>query len=225
MARHPGQPTRYGEGPVCGPRHSSATPIHPLRLLSEIAKVSGPDDTLVVGHGNIDFWGDAYFETHLPGHYLRAGSFGPLGAEIPFGIAAQLARPSNRVIVLVGDGGFGYSAMELETAARRGLPIVVVIGNNSGWGAIRKQQEFYFGEGRAVGTDMRPWHYEKVVEGIGGHGEFVTSPSDLLPALRRALESGLPACVNVLIGSVTCPFIQWNFDKVRPPKEGRGRDV
>lgn len=200
---------------------SSTTPIHPLRLLSEIEKVTGPDDTLVVGHGNVDFWGDSFLDSSLPGHYLRAGTFGPLGAEIPYGLAAQLARPRNRVIVLVGDGGFGYSAMELETAARYGLPVVVVIGNDSGWGLIRKQQEFHFGEGRTVGTDLRPWHYEQMAKAIGCHGEYVDSPAEILPALKRALDSGVPACVNVLIDSVTCPYMSWQFHKMRRDVKSR----
>ena len=187
--------------------NSMEKPIHPLRFVGEVKKALPREAIVVTGHGAIDFWADPVFQTYLPGHYLRAGQEGPIGAEIPYAVAAKLAHPDKPVLVLVGDSAFGYHCMEIETAQRYQAPIVCVIGNDCCWGAIAHEQVQSFG--RSIATSMPLRNYEKIVEILGGYGEMVTEPTEIVPALRRAFESGVPACVNVVIKSLQCPYIAW----------------
>ena len=89
--------------------------------------------------------------------------------------------------------------MEMETAVRYGIPFTVVVHNDKGWGMTRDMQVEYFGEGREIGNQLGVVRYDRLVEALGGHGEFVERPDELKPALERALQSGLPACVNVMV--------------------------
>ncbi|MDP8923498.1 MAG: thiamine pyrophosphate-binding protein [Chloroflexota bacterium] len=192
---------------------SDAAPLHPLRLLKEIREVVERDAILIVGSGDIDFWGEHYFEPYVPGTYLRSGQAGALGAEIPYGVAAKLAHPERQVLVLVGDGGFGYAAMELETAARYGAPLVVVIGNDRAWGMIKHQQEHAYG--RVVETDLVDRPYEQIAAVLGGYGERVSAPNELRGALERAFAAGVPACLNVDIQSIPSPELRYMLRPAR----------
>lgn len=187
------------------------TPIHPLRLCSEIEQFVDDSGTIVVGSGEIDFWGRSFFEAGSPSRFLRAGQMGCLGAEIPFAIATKLARPNERVVVLVGDGGFGYNCMEFDTASRYNIPITCVIGNDSAWGMIQHGQEHLYGADRVTGTDLKPRNYEEIVKILGGYGEEISRPEDIQPALQRCHDSGQPSCINVEIDSLPSPYLTWNW--------------
>ncbi len=84
----------------------------------------------------------------------------------------------------------------METAVRHNIPIVTIVGNDQGWGMIKR--DFMKRKGRALACDLSPTRYDKIVEGMGGYGEFVEKPEDLGPAIQRAFDSGLPACINVM---------------------------
>ena len=191
--------------------HSDEEPIHPLRLVREIRDFLPRDAIVAAGSGDIDFWASALLDQRAPGTFLRAGQAGTLGCEVPYAIGAKLARPDAPVLVTVGDGGFGFSGMEFDTAARYGVPIVCVVGNDAGWGMIRQRQLARYGEDRVVGTDLAPRPYERIVEALGGHGEAVSRPAEIKGALARAFESGRPACVNVRIRSVASPMTTWGL--------------
>ncbi len=193
--------------------NSTEKPIHPLRFVGEVKKALSKEAIVVTGHGAIDFWADPIFQTYLPGHYLRAGQEGPIGAEIPYAVAAKLAHPDKPVLVLVGDCAFGYHCMEFDTAQRYQAPIVCVIGNDCSWGAIAHEQVRSFG--RSIATSMPLRNYEKIVEILGGYGEMVTEPTEIGPALSRAFESGVPACVNVTIKSLQAPYLEWRASFAR----------
>jgi len=122
-----------------------------------------------------------------------------LGVGIPFGIAAKLARPDKQVLILSGDGSFGFNVMEYNTAVRHQTPIVTVINNDGAWGMIKHDQEAAFGAERVIATELGVTRYDKVVEALGGYGEYVERPGEIRPALERAFSSGLPACVNVRV--------------------------
>jgi acetolactate synthase-1/2/3 large subunit len=112
-------------------------------------------------------------------------------------MAAKLARPDRQVILLSGDGAFGFSAMEFDTMVRHRIPVVCVVGNNGIWALEKHPMEFLYGY--SVAADLRPGtRYDQVVEALGGHGELVERPQDVGPALERAFQSGAPALVNVL---------------------------
>ncbi|MFQ6040909.1 MAG: thiamine pyrophosphate-binding protein [Candidatus Poribacteria bacterium] len=179
-------------------RRSDAKPVHPLRLCHEIEKILGAEDTLVTDGGDIGQWAKVAFYSRHPGHWLTVGAIGGVGCGIPFALAAQLARPQHRAILLSGDGSFGFGAMEFDIAVKNNIPIVAVLSNDRYWGIIRHPQIARYGEERAIGTELGFTRYDKIVEALGGYGEFVENPADIAPAIERALDSGAPACVNVM---------------------------
>jgi len=178
---------------------SDAIPIHPLRFSAEIAKFVTPDTIVIGDGGDIVAHASKVVEITRPGHWLDPGPLGCLGVGMPFAIAAKLARPEKEVLIIYGDGSFGLNGMEYDTAVRHNLPIIGIIGNDAAWGQIRRPQVAMYGEPRAVASELSLTRYDKVVEGLGGHGEYVESPDQILPALERARASGKPACINVKI--------------------------
>jgi acetolactate synthase-1/2/3 large subunit len=105
--------------------------------------------------------------------------------------------------MLTGDGAFGFNAMEFDTAVRHKLNIVAILGNDSAWGIDRQIQLGLYG--RSVATDLRQARYDQVVEGLGGYGEFVSSPDELEPALQRAFAANRPALLNVAVQQAISP--------------------
>jgi acetolactate synthase-1/2/3 large subunit len=132
-----------------------------------------------------------------PGSLMWVGGFGHLGVGIPYAMAAKLAHPERKVAVLTGDGSLGFSFMELDTAVRHAIPIVVVVSNDAGWGQIRRGQIKKYGKDRVVGSELTSRPYHDMVKALGGYGEFVDRAEDLEGALERAFASNLPACINV----------------------------
>ena len=124
-------------------------------------------------------------------------ALGTLGVGLPFALAAQAARPGDRVVVFIGDGSFGLSAMEIDTAVRHKLPVVVVVSNNAGWGDVRHEQDAAFGEGRHVASELHPTRYDRFAAAFGAHGEHVERLEELRPALDRSLESGVCSVIDV----------------------------
>ena len=121
-------------------------------------------------------------------------------------MAAKLAHPEKPVLVLNGDGSFGFNGMEFDTAARHNIPIVGVVNNDCAGGMINHSQEMSIGGDRCTCAELGMRHYEKMVEGLGGYGELVTKDAEIGPALRRALDSGKPACLDVVTDpDVTSP--------------------
>jgi len=134
-----------------------------------------------------------------PRTFLWAADSGHLGSGIPYAIGAKLARPHVPVYCITGDGFFGFNAMELETARRAGAPVIVIIANDCGWGMIRSAQKAVHGE-RYIGVDFcEDTQYDKLARSLGCHGERVTEPNQIRPALQRAMDSGLPAVLDVLV--------------------------
>ncbi|GBD03645.1 Acetolactate synthase large subunit IlvG [bacterium HR19] len=180
-------------------------PINPLRLCRDLADFidSIGEKVIIVGDGGDIVGSAAYFlkPTHLGG-WLDPGPLGTLGVGAPFAIGAKLEKPDHEVFVLFGDGAFGFNAFEYDTAVRLEIPFVGVIGLDGAWTQIKRAQVPMYG--RAIATDLAYTRYDKVVEALGGYGEYVENPSDIIPALSRALEfsrkNKKPSCVNVRIG-------------------------
>jgi acetolactate synthase-1/2/3 large subunit len=125
---------------------------------------------------------------------------GTLGVGPGYAIAAKLARPKSKVIILYGDGAFGLHAMEFEAMVRQKIQVVGVVGNDAGWMQIRRGQEQLYGPDRTPATALSYTRYDRVVEALGGHGEYVEKPKEIRPALERAFASGKPALVNIKLG-------------------------
>jgi acetolactate synthase-1/2/3 large subunit len=154
--------------------------------------------TLVADGGDALAWALAYFGAELPGRLLTTTTaLGTLGVGMPFAIAAQAARPEERVFLFTGDGSFGLSAMEVATAVRHNLPVVVIVSNNAGWGDVRYEQDELFGPGRHVASTLTGVRYDRLAEALGGHGEHVERLDDLRPALERSIDSGVCSVIDV----------------------------
>ena len=178
---------------------SDEVPIDPLRMCKEVADFVD-DDMILIGDGG-DIVAKAAKVLPVPknGMWMDPGPLGTLGVGMPFALAAQLANPDKRVLILYGDGSFGLNGFEYDTAVRFNLPIVGIVGNDAAWGQMLRPQVMMYGRERLVATELSPTRYDKVVEALGGHGEYVTEPDQIRPALERAYASGKPACVNVMI--------------------------
>jgi acetolactate synthase-1/2/3 large subunit len=179
---------------------SDAVPIHPQRFAREIRDFLDPDAIVVGDGGDIVGISASIVQARYPGHWLDPGPFGCLGVGPSFAIAAKLAKPDKQVCLIYGDGSFGLNAMEYESAIRQRIPFVGIIGNDGAWGQIKVAQEALYGQGNAPASDLSTdTPYERMVEGLGGYGERVEKPSEIRPALERAFDSGVPACINVVV--------------------------
>jgi acetolactate synthase-1/2/3 large subunit len=172
-------------------------PLHPMRLYAELAAVLDRDAIVIGDGGDFVSYAGRVVESYRPGCWLDPGPFGCLGTGPGYALAAKLARPESQVVLLLGDGAFGFSGMEFDTLARHGVDVVGVMGNNGIWALEKHPMEFLYGY--SVAADLRPaTRYEQVVEALGGYGELVERPADVRGALERAFASGRPALVNVL---------------------------
>ena len=177
-------------------------PAHPLFVHQTLDGFLGPDDVVVFDGGDYCHFGKLQLQARTR-NWWSLPSLGMLGSALPTAITAKLARPTARVALVTGDGSFGFNGMEFDTAVRHGLDIVAVLGNDSAWGIDRQIQLAAYG--RAVATDLLPSRYDLVVEGLGGHGEFVEHPAELGPALERSFAARKPALVNVLTQRISSP--------------------
>jgi acetolactate synthase-1/2/3 large subunit len=176
---------------------AEADPIHPARIYGELLpRLDG--DAVVIGDGGdfVSFAGK-YVEPKRPGGWLDPGPYGCLGAGLGSAIAARLARPSDQVVLLLGDGAAGMSLMDVDTLVRHRLPVVMVCGNNSAWGLEKQPMQMLYGYD--VAADLAPrTRYDEVVSALGGAGETVTDPTRIGEALDRAFASDVPYLVNVI---------------------------
>ena len=127
-----------------------------------------------------------------------------MGSGIPFGMGAKLAAPERMVVVVCGDYGFGLNAMDLETAVRCRIPVIVVVVNNDGITGSLRQKVYFSPDYPELFSRFLPrLRYERIMEVFGGHTEYVVEPTDIRPALERAAASGLPSCINVIVDPET----------------------
>ncbi len=184
---------------MAGEIASDANPPNPLRVCSELGKRLGKSD-IVIGDGG-DFVATAAYVLKMewPQLWMDPGPLGTLGVGPGYAMAAKLARPEANVVLVYGDGSFGFHAMEFEAMVRQNIPVVSVIGNDAAWTQIRRGQVELYGPERAPATALEYTRYDKVVEALGGFGAYVETVDQLGPALDAAFASKKPACVNVKI--------------------------
>lgn len=179
-------------------------PIHPYRLAWEINEFL-TEDTIYIGDGgDVVTISAQAVQPRTPGHWMDPGALGSLGVGTGFALASKLAHPNKEVMCLYGDGSFGMTAFDMETANRFGAPYLAVIGNNSHMNQIRYGQIAKYGEQRGnVGNKLGDVPFSQFAQMLGGYGEEVRETAELAPALRRAREeiakSGKSAVVNVWI--------------------------
>jgi len=180
---------------------SDNTPLHPMRVVKGMEMERKADSTLVLDGANSALWAILGIEPRSEGQVIFSpiGDLEAIGAGVPHAIALKLGNPDKQVILHTGDGSFGFCIMEYETAVRYNIPFLAIVHNDSAWGMTRDMQVEFFGKDRQIGNELSLVRYDLVVKALGGHGEFVEDAADLEPALKRALDSGLPACVNVMV--------------------------
>ena len=172
-------------------------PLHPMRLYKGLAEVIDRNAIVVCDGGDFVSYAGRVVDSYEPGCWLDPGPFGCLGSGPGYALAAKLARPERQVVLIYGDGAFGFSGMEYDTLARHGVNVVGVMGNNGIWALEKHPMEFLYGY--SVAAELRPaTRYDEVVAALGGHGELVERPDDLRGALDRAFAANKPALVNVL---------------------------
>jgi thiamine pyrophosphate-dependent acetolactate synthase large subunit-like protein len=177
---------------------SDSLPMTPYRMFREIRDVL-PRDAICILDGNISMAAaQQVLPAYLPASRITAGSNGCMGVGIPFGIGAKLARPDSLVVVICGDTAFAFNAMEMETALRHGISLIIIVVNNEGNCGALMQKSFPAG-GERITMFQRGIRYETIMSAFGGHAEFVERPEEMQPALERAMASGKTACVNVQV--------------------------
>ena len=178
---------------------SEQSPPNPLRVCAALDRFI-KDDTIVIGDGG-DFVATAAYTLRVrrPGLWMDPGPLGTLGVGPGFAMAAKLARPNSDVVLVYGDGSVGFNGFEFEAMVRQGIKVTAVVGNDACWTQIFRGQVEMFGEKRAVATKLNYTRYDKIVEAMGGHGEYVDDPKDLEGAFERAFASPVASLVNVKI--------------------------
>jgi acetolactate synthase-1/2/3 large subunit len=179
--------------------NSDETPVDPQRMCREVRDwLDTLEAPIVIGDGgDIVATAAKIIPVKGEGAWMDPGPLGTLGVGMPFALAAQIAHPDKRIVIVYGDGSFGLNGFEYDTAVRFGLPIIGVVGNDGAWGQMMRPQGAIYGS--YDNTLLNFTRYDKVVEALGGHGELVERPEELRPALERAAASGKPALVNVIL--------------------------
>jgi acetolactate synthase-1/2/3 large subunit len=145
---------RGGEAAECA---DSRAPLHPMRVYGELAGLLDRDAIVIGDGGDFVSFAGRMIDSYRPGCWLDPGPFGCLGSGLGYALAAKLAHPTRRVVLLVGDGAFGFSGMEFDTLARHGIAVVAVMGNNGIWALEKHPMEFLYGRRRPEARDpLRP---------------------------------------------------------------------
>ena len=181
--------------------------LHPAEVFRALRPFveRDPDAVLICDGGEFAQWAQSMLPVR---RRLINGVAGAIGASLSFALSARLIEPKAPIFAVLGDGTIGFHIAEFETAVRRGLPFVAILGNDARWNAESQIQLREYGANRMHGCELLPARYDRVVAALGGHGEHVERAADLPAAIERALASGKPACVNVMIESIAAPAIR-----------------
>src|SRR3954463_5318947 len=187
----------------------SQTPgrLHPAQVFRALRPYveHDPETVLICDGGEFAQWGQSMLPVR---RRMINGVAGSIGGSLSFACAARLAEPNAPVFVVLGDGTIGFHLAEFETAVRRKLPFVAVLGNDALWNAESQIQLREYGRDRMHGCELTPARYDLVVAALGGHGELVEKAADLPGAIERSLASGTPACINIMTESIAAPVIR-----------------
>ena len=177
---------------------SSEKPMHPLRVIKEVRDFYPRNAISGIDGGNTAVWAFYLNRIYEPNTFLWAADSGHLGTGLPYAIGAKLANPDRPVYLVTGDGAFGLTMEELETASRENVKITAIVLNDGSWGMIKGGQKLSFG-GRYIGVDFSDVRYDRVAESMGWYGQRVEEPEDLSSALDKAESSEKPALLDVKI--------------------------
>jgi acetolactate synthase I/II/III large subunit len=170
-------------------------PIHPLRLVHELQHFLGSDTTLCLDMGSFHLWIARHLYSFKPRQVLITNGQQTLGVALPWGIAASIVRPAEKILSISGDGGFLYSAMELETAVRLKANIVHMVWIDGRYDMVAVQEQLKYG--RTSGIDFGPIDYIKYAEAFGATGLMIDKPDDIAPVMKKAFDTQGPVIVGV----------------------------
>jgi acetolactate synthase-1/2/3 large subunit len=190
----------------------TTTPIHPAALYAELRGALPADALYSWDGGDFAHWGRASLPALHAGGWLRLGPLGTIGSALPNAISLKMAHPNRPVVLITGDGAFGFYLAELDTAVRHNLPFTIIVGNDAGWGLERELQRFATGGRETVGCELRPTRFDLVTKGMGGDGEHVETLAEVRPAVERALASPVPYCIDVRVRGARSPFTEWQIE-------------
>jgi len=171
------------------------TPIHPLRLVHELKQIVSPDVTVCLDMGSFHLWIARHLYSFRARQVLITNGQQTLGVALPWGIAGSLVRPSEKILSISGDGGFLYSAMELETAVRLKANLVHMVWIDGTYDMVATQEKLKYG--RTSGIDFGPIDYIKYAEAFGATGLMINTPDDVAPIVKQAFDTPGPVIVGV----------------------------
>lgn len=190
-----------------------STPVHTGRMIAEVMEVLPDDCVQVMDGGCTTLWNLAY--GYLKSNDCLASShFGMLGVGLPYAIGAQLAvGDERRVCLITGDSALLFYISELETAVRKGLPIVIIVNSDSAWGMEHPGFREQFGPGNDVEVRWGATGFDKIADAFGAYGQFVDRTADIGPAVKRAFAAGRPAVVQVAVDPEINAFQAPNWEE------------
>jgi len=192
-----------------------ALPLHPAAFFAQLRDALPRETLFSWDGGDFAHWGRAMMPALHAGGWLRLGPLGTIGSALPNAVALQLANPGRKVAMITGDGALGFYLAEMDTLVRHRLPAIVIVGNDAGWGLERELQKAALPGAPTVACELQPVRYDLVMKAFGGEGETVTTAAGVAPAVRRALASPVPYCLNVAIQGVRSPFTEWQIEGKR----------
>ena len=188
-------------------------PMNPAHVAHACQQAFGDDAVLVADGGNAAIWAMFYHRVRVPNTLLSSFKFGMLGAGVAQALGAAAARPERPVCCIIGDGAMGFHPQEIETAIRNGLRVVYLVLCDRQWGMVKMNQQFMLrplktlimkslGPEETIKADLGEIAFDKLAEAMGAHGERVSDPAALGPALERSLAAGRCAVIHVDVDPV-----------------------
>lgn len=189
----------------------TGTPMHPAAFFREVRAALPRDVLFSWDGGDFAHWGRASLPALHAGGWLRLGPLGTIGSALPNGLALKLAHPEEKIVIITGDGALGFYLAEMDSLVRHKLPVVLIVGNDGGWGLERELQSAAVPGAPTVACELQRARYDIVMQGFGGAGETVESPEQVEAAMARALASPVPYCLNVVVRGARSPFTEWQI--------------
>jgi acetolactate synthase-1/2/3 large subunit len=186
-------------------------PMHPAAFFRELRRALPRDVLYSWDGGDFAHWGRATLEARQAGGWLRLGPLGTIGSSLPNSLALQLAHPGKPVAMITGDGALGFYLAEMDSLVRHKLPVVLIVGNDAGWGLERELQRSATRGMATVACELQSARYDLIMKGFGGGGETVERLDEIAPAVDRAFAAGVPYCLNVKIRGARSPFTEWQI--------------
>lgn len=196
--------------------------VNPAYVLGTIRNMISRDSIVVLDGSNAMLWGCALLESNVPGGMIIGpnSTYGQMGAGLPLALGAKYAHPNREVILYTGDGSLGFNFMEIETAVRIGLKVIIVIHNDFSWGFCKESQRLAFGKKKCgYGTQLGSSRYDLAVEALGGKGFYVTEDAQFKDVFKKALETDKITCINVITNSMMSPGSEFLNSSVIEIKE------